>query len=255
MGTFSAKQTTAAAQRKKKKEYFFVFRTEVDGKTVYVLQELNDALVPTGNVNTADVSTLNDYFLHEPNILAMPLTKPDFVPPKQRTQRKDQHPEEKPAKEELPKTTEGQELTPSQIKAAEKIIRNNFAEAFKKLDEPVEHRRALRTIKKIAAQKEGIAPEHKHMFRDFSVDLRKKSLPEIALLFAIKNTDLAPDDDHAYFNLARLYLMLDRFNEAINAINRALDTKNISEHDAKIYEQLLEYAQQKMAAQWPVKPE
>ena len=245
MGTYSAKQ---ASTTKRKKEYFFVFRCEIDGSIQYVLQELNDALIPTGNVNTADASILRDYFVHEPNILAMPISKPDFIPEKLKTQKKDQPPIA--PKAQIPHV-DPEEVREAQIRSAELAMRSSFDHAFNNLDNPTIRNQALRTIKKLAAQEEGVAPEHKHMFRDFSIDLRKKKLPEIALLFASKNVKLAPKDDHAHFNLARIYLILERYNEAINEINKAIATPDVTPEDLNLYCQLLAYAENEKWKRYP----
>ena len=247
IGTYSAKQMSGKIS--KKKEYFFVFRTEKEGQTIYVLEELNEAFIPNGNVNTADPSILRDYFVHEPNILAMPLTKPEVSLENLKISRKEQQ------AEHLPTTpVELEEAKKARAKVAEQVLRADFEQAFDRLDRPNERNRALRAIKKIAAQEEGIVPEHKHMFRDFSVGLRKKSLPEIALLFASKNVRLDPSDDHAHFNLARLYLMLERFDDAIDAINVAIDTQGASDGDLYIYNRLLDYAEREKRKRLPPTP-
>ena len=125
-------------------------------------------------------------------------------------------------------------------KAQEKILRASFNDAFKKLRVPEERTRALKTIKKIANQEKGIVPEHKHAFRDFSVSLRKEKLPEVALLFAARSVALGPNDDHAHFNLARILAILERYDDAIDALNHALALP-IEEEERKIYKKMLDF--------------
>lgn len=69
-------------------------------------------------------------------------------------------------------------------------------------------------------------PAHKHMFTDFAIKLRKINLPDLALQFATKSTTLSPDDSHAFFNVARLYYELGRYEEAEGFIDKALELES-----------------------------
>ena len=65
-------------------------------------------------------------------------------------------------------------------------------------------------------------PAHKHTFTDFAIQLRKLNLHDIALAAAIRCTKLSPDDSHAFFNVARLYFELNRFEQANEFIDKTL---------------------------------
>lgn len=69
-------------------------------------------------------------------------------------------------------------------------------------------------------------PAHKHMFTDFAIKLRKINLQDLALQFATKSTTLSPDDSHAFFNVARLYYELGRYEEAEGFIDKAIELEN-----------------------------
>lgn len=66
-------------------------------------------------------------------------------------------------------------------------------------------------------------PAHKHMFTDFAIKLRKINLHDLALQYATKSTTLSPDDSHAFFNVARLYYELGRYEKANDFINKSLE--------------------------------
>ena len=66
-------------------------------------------------------------------------------------------------------------------------------------------------------------PAHKHMFTDFAIKLRKINLVDLALQSSTKCTKLSPDDSHAFFNVARLYYELNRYDEANEFIDKALE--------------------------------
>lgn len=66
-------------------------------------------------------------------------------------------------------------------------------------------------------------PAHKHVFTDIAIKLRKINLPDLALQSSTKCTKLSPDDSHAFFNVARLYYELNRYDEANEFIDKALE--------------------------------
>ncbi|MBQ9537041.1 MAG: hypothetical protein IJU79_04530 [Desulfovibrionaceae bacterium] len=205
-----------------------------------MLQELNEAYTPTGTVNITNSSIFQEYFVHEPHILAMPLSKPQVSEQKLRAAVAP-----KPVDQ-----SEKQRINEALARAAEEALRANFAEAIANLSQPTLRNKAIRAIKKIAEQEDGIVPQHKHMFRDFSVSLRKKSLPEIALLFATRNVKLAPEDDHAHFNAARIYAILERFDDAIGELHTALDLEGEAA-DTAIYQKMLAYVERQKNRRLP----
>lgn len=66
-------------------------------------------------------------------------------------------------------------------------------------------------------------PAHKHVFTDIAIKLRKINLVDLALQSSTKCTKLSPDDSHAFFNVARLYYELSRYEEANEFIDKALE--------------------------------
>lgn len=81
---------------------------------------------------------------------------------------------------------------------------------------------AKRRFAEILSRPAQYVPAHKHMFTDFAIKLRKINLHELALQYATKSTTLSPDDSHAFFNVARLYYELGRYEEANGFIDKAL---------------------------------
>ena len=72
----------------------------------------------------------------------------------------------------------------------------------------------LDSLRDIARVNKGIVTEHKYMFADFGIRLRKEDLPEIGLMHAMRALSLAPDDAHACFNVAYICWILGRIGEA-----------------------------------------
>ena len=61
------------------------------------------------------------------------------------------------------------------------------------------------------------------MFRDFGVSLRQNSQLALALLFSRRVVELAPNDDHAHFNLARILCLMGQFDEAAAHVRTAMN--------------------------------
>lgn len=107
-------------------------------------------------------------------------------------------------------------------KAVESQLRETFRQTLLRLKRPRERKAALLALEQMANATEGIMPSHKHMFRDFGVRLRQNSQPDLALRFTRKAVELAPEDDHAHFNLARILCSLGMYDEAAAHISTAL---------------------------------
>ena len=80
----------------------------------------------------------------------------------------------------------------------------------------------LESLRDIAKVNKGIVTEHKYMFADFGIRLRKGDLPEIGLMHAMRALSLAPDDAHACFNVAYICWVLGRTCEAKRHLALAL---------------------------------
>lgn len=63
----------------------------------------------------------------------------------------------------------------------------------------------LKTFEVLSGIHKGIIPEHKYMFTDFGIDLRKNKLPKLAALHFKRAVELGPEDINAHFNVARIY--------------------------------------------------
>lgn len=195
------------------------------GKTLYfvwqlpdaslAIQELDKALQPRGRPKRISLNLLKASFRSEPTILAAPVSTPDIS-------------------EISPQASgrggEARELTDDVLAELEKArkatqvendLRMNFDRALRALNRPRDRRGAMAAIEQIAETKKGIVPAHKHMFRDFGVSLRKKSLPELALICTRRVLELAPNDDHAHFNMARILTILGLYDEATAHVKAA----------------------------------
>lgn len=219
LGVYSLARTPAKKTLRKGKQFYFVW--ELD-KTTYAIQLLNEAMVPQSRPELISKPRLQTGFRLEPAILANPITTPDF--------------RQIPSQSGSQKSGEATPLTDAALhkleqarktKQIETDMRGNFDKAIRALSRPRDRKGALAALEKLSETKDGIVPDHKHMFRDFGVSLRKQSLPELALRYAQRVLELAPNDDHAHFNIARILAILGYYDQAQAHITKAisLDSK------------------------------
>ena len=154
-------------------------------------------------------------------------------------------------------TTQAAQATPKKAydleaarkaKVVETKLRETFRQTLLRLKRPRERKAALLALEQLAHTKEGITPSHKHMFRDFGVRLRQNSQPDLALLFTRKAVELAPEDDHAHFNLARILCSLGMYDEAAAHVATALSVSSEEPLYFKLLEHIRELKQARSAA-------
>lgn len=214
LGVYSFASVTADGSRK---ALFFVWELASQD---YAAQRLDRALQPVSPPERVSAADFAARFRSEPSILAMPMTVPDVPPladgPHVRI----------PAP--APRAPDPEEARFRALEAARSAkqveigLRESFRKALLRLKRPRERQAAILALEQLAASRENILPTHKHMFRDFGAKLRKNSQPELALLFGERVLELAPEDDHAHFNLARILCALQAYDEAAAHIRTAM---------------------------------
>jgi len=125
-----------------------------------------------------------------------------------------------------------------------KNLKASFEEALTALENG-DRRNALKVLTKLADTKEGVIPEHKHVFASFGSDLRKQKLPAAALQHQLRVVELSPDDDHALFNVARVYYDMGDYANTIRYLNRAIALNE----NLKPAQRFLEYVRSEGKAQ------
>ncbi len=188
LGVYSRRNLVATSSSANKKLYF----VWVIAPDAYAIQELDRAFLPKSDPVKIPADVFKASFVLEPSILTMPVEIPDFS-----------HLEKKVAKEEKSRPAVPKDRKISRARQLENDMRSNFRKALSALARPRERQGALAALEQLVRLKRGILPEHKYMFRDFGVSLRKKNLLNLALESAVLVPEFSPDDDYAHFNLAR----------------------------------------------------
>ena len=229
LGVYSLRTASANGQKPK----FFVWLLP-DGN--YAIQELDASLSQRGPARGISSAGLEKAFKAEPSILAAPITTPDFRPLMPTPRQPQPRQADGAAPLESAAKTEPEEDSHNAIRM-EAVLRENFARALSAVKRPKDKDGALTLMERIIRTQQGIEPVHKHMFRDFGVALRKRSLLKLALLSAQRAVILAPRDDHARFNLARILGMLGRYQEA----EAQLATARRLDPNETVYDRLASY--------------
>ena len=93
----------------------------------------------------------------------------------------------------------------AQVRAVdEDNIRANFGLGLVYLSLGQEEKAAY-VFERLIELKETFAPQHKHLFNEFGISLRKRGLLDRTLIYYSKALELSPDDENLHFNLARCH--------------------------------------------------
>lgn len=271
LGVYSTRIRDSKGQTQKK--LHFVWSDETGG---YCVQALDGAYQPVGAQKSVSAVVFKALYSHEPSVLAMPLggrnnplsskaeviagsqkpapdaptrltmgtmgamgamgkmgtpsaairSTPAKAPPPD-TDQSDTDPAESPA------------TAPEQIKKTEDYLRGFFEKALKRSKRTGERTAAIEALKTVAEVEEGIVPAHKHMFADFGTSLRQNALLELALGCCKRVLELAPEDDHAHFNAARVLFDM---NDLDGAEQHLLTAQSLDASEP-VYAKMLDFIQ------------
>jgi tetratricopeptide (TPR) repeat protein len=80
--------------------------------------------------------------------------------------------------------------------------------------------------------------DNKHIFNEFGIELRKANMLEEALANYQKAITISPQDEHLYFNIARIYYDIKEWNNALVWLKKALEI-NPHFRDARSFQMLI----------------
>lgn len=212
---------SAPGHTQARKRYWFVWEHDAGG---YVVQPLSASMEPMGERRAVSKADLSEGYVFEPDILAVPLLpSPSFL-------HFDEKPQPGPATDAVSvDAADGHclarrcgDIAGSELgEQTERILRADFAIALAQLRRG-ERDRAVHTLERLAERPGEFVPAHCHMFTDFGINLRKSKLPRIAIRHHLRALELAPDDGHVHFNIARAYYDLGEMNRAEDHLRESL---------------------------------
>lgn len=201
-----------------KKRFWFVWE---DGWGRYRLQLLDAAFQPLDAPRIVSSAEFKEHFTHQPHILVTPVSQLEVNPPDDVEEETPDVPlaaptdeaHERKLSEEEEEAARAAEREIEQAAELDRMLRSEFAMALTRWRSG-DKVTPLKVFENMCKREEGIIPAHKHMYTDFAIDLRKSSLPALAVRHYQRAVELAPEDCNAHFNLARIYYETGRLDKA-----------------------------------------
>ncbi len=213
-GVFST-QTQAfigfgATKRKVKQNVQVYAEEQADGS--YLLRSLNKHFIPSGKPRRVTREQLLSEYLPEPD-LYMNKVVPMMLRAKQYADAGDAH------------RAEGELLSAefeykNALRVDEEHIRATFGLGLTYLDRG-ELENARLVCRRIITLEAAFSAEHKHLFNEFGIKMRKNRMYDQALRYYFKAYRLSKTDDHLLYNIARTYFERDKLKLALKFLGMA----------------------------------
>lgn len=235
-GVYSTRQQDHTPQppgTKTRKRYWLAWTT--DDQTITV-QPLGPDLEPSGAKRIISVMDFIEQYTHEPEVLpSFSMVDPGLqegwqrstsVPTEENSLTRNVH-RQAVDLDDLDFLPHTQAHTEERLKEKESAAlslehdtRAEFGMAITYLRRG-DKRKAMRLFEKLTHG--DFQPEHRHMFTDFGINLRKSKLLDAALIQHLKALELSPDDDHVHHNIARVYYEMGDTNNTVRHLKECLN--------------------------------
>lgn len=218
-GVFSTmeirKTGSGTTTRKVRVKQYWLVNENRDGQAE--VQPINESLVPIGKKRTVSIDDVLERFEPEPGFFVH--SGADKVRPDEPITLHDRIEPEPPAEAPV-ESIEGFDITgtPEEM---ERNARASFGIGLTYLKRG-NLQRAEEVFEKLAEMEGDFKPQHKHMFNDFGVSLRKQNLFDTALKHYLRAKDLASDDENLMHNIARAYYEKRDIKHAIKYLELSL---------------------------------
>lgn len=215
-GVFSSQEVkkvgTGTTTRKTIQKAFW-FCIEQDGGMVEV-QPLNPNYVPSGPKKSVSMEQFLSTFAPEPELYI------SSVYPKMRELNKtiaraERH---RNNKEHFSAEMEYN----SALKVDDENVRASFGLGITYLDRG-ETSKADNIFERLVKLDAAFEPEHKHLFNEFGINLRKNGMVDQAVAYYSRALELATHDEHLYYNMARAYLEKKDIGHSLEYLLKSLE--------------------------------
>ena len=112
-------------------------------------------------------------------------------------------------------------------------VRANFGVGLCLLERD-EKEKAQEVFQRIVQIDSAFSSEHKHLFNEYGIELRKKQLLDEAAEYYGRALELTTDDENLWYNLARARFDQEDFAGAADAVSRCLKLNPEHEHGRKM---------------------
>lgn len=122
----------------------------------------------------------------------------------------------------------------------EENVRANFGLGLTYLERG-ERNKADNIFERLVNLDAAFEPEHKHLFNDFGINLRKNKMYEQAVTYYNRALELSKADEHLHYNIGRAYFALQNLNKVVEHLKTALEMNP----DFEVAQQFLTWLQEK----------
>lgn len=214
-GVFSTKTVskvgTGTTQRKTVKKNYFMVTEQDDGKVE--VQVLNSNYVPSGKRRLVPKEELLQKFSPEPEFYTYTVY-PKMRELQKTVARADRH-------RQQGETFSAEYEYSNALKVDEENIRANFGIGLTYLDRG-EQEKANDIFERLIKLEAAFENEHKHLFNDFGISLRKNGMFDQCLEYYQRALELCNDDEHLYLNMARVYWEKGHKDRTVEYVKKAL---------------------------------
>lgn len=202
-----------ATKRKEKKKVFWYIERDGEGRTTQ--RALSKDYLPKGEAREIPIADVVDNYFPEPG-LYMDKVAPKLREVERLTDLGDGH----RAREEF---YSAEYAYRNALTIDVDHIRANFGLGltYLQLGDKV---RARHTFKKIVSMSSSFEEQHKHLFNEFGICLRKNEMFKECLEYYTRALEMhAQDDDHLLFNIARAHFQSENYRQAVAFSLKALE--------------------------------
>ena len=233
-GVFSTQSVvkigTGTTQRKKiQKSYWFA--NELENNQVEI-QPLNVNYVPSGPKKVIPRDEFLEKFAPEPEFYTYTVY-PKMRELEKTIARADRH-------RKRGETYSAEMEYNNALKIDIDSIRANFGLGLTYMDRG-EKEKAKDILERLVKLDAAFEEEHKHLFNEFGIGLRKQKMYEEAVDYYKRALELTKDDENLLFNVARAYFGLQKYDKCAEYLKKALEINP----DFEEARQFLEYLEKK----------
>ena len=214
-GVFStqnvSKVGTGTTQRKSIQKTYWMVNELEDGQIE--IQPLNLNYVPSGPKRTVSKDELLEKFSPEPEFYTYTVY-PKMKELQKTVARGDRH-------RRKGETYSAEYEYNNALKVDEENIRANFGLGLTYLDRG-DKDKADDIFQRLVQLDAAFEKEHKHLFNEFGINLRKNKMYEQGVEYYKRALELTEDDENLHYNVARAFFELKQYNKAAQHLSKAL---------------------------------
>ncbi|WP_457572057.1 tetratricopeptide repeat protein [Desulfovulcanus sp.] len=218
----------AGTTQRKKVQKSYWFANEIENGMVEI-QPLNLNYVPSGPKKLVPKDEFLDKFSPEPEFYTYTVY-PKIRELNKTIARADRH-------RKRGETYSAEYEYNNALKIDEENIRANFGLGLTYLERG-DKEKAKDIFDRLVKLDAAFEAEHKHLFNEFGINLRKQEMYEEAVDYYGRALELSPDDENLHCNIARAYYGLQKYDKVVAHLKKALEL-NPNFEEAKKFVQYL----------------